>query len=116
MPRKHVIDLGLIATDPARDTLSGRPEGEASRGTLNLGDNVVDEIEVVVPPHVRVVTPSFFIGLLAASLKDVEAARRVHIQGATPTTEKMWERARSAMFGTFSPFDNLPRRHGLFGR
>lgn len=104
------LNLAKIVTDTGRDTLAGREEGESSRKALNLDNfGTIEDILIVVPTHVRVITPSFFIGLLAGSLRDRRAAEHVQLKGATPTTQQMWERAKSAMFGTYSPFDNLPK-------
>lgn len=103
-----VVDLSQIARDETRDTLAGRSEGEASRNSLKLGaKGILMDLEIRIPRHVRVITPSFFIGLLGGSFRDRASAERVRLSGATATTIDMWERAKSAMFGSFSPFDNL---------
>lgn len=104
------IDLGKIAVEKNRDTISGRATGERARAVLDVdADHVRDVIEIVVPEHVKVVTPSFFIGLLEDVVPALVRPEAVRILGANTDTKLNLDHALNTIATTASPFGDLLR-------
>lgn len=111
MPMK--IDLANIAVDVHRDTISGRATGEAAAQRLNLPATLDEDHRLVisVPSHVRVITPSFFIGLLSTVLRSYrtkdDAKAVVALDGASDATTFNFDHALSTIVSPGTPFDKL---------
>ncbi len=119
------IDLIEIAKSDSRDTISGRPTGSAARERFNLTDfhaSPANQIDIYVPDHVRVVTPSFFIGLLGGSIGEGvsldEAQNLVHLHNESDTTSLNLKHALTTMLRKKSLFSNVSKptlKEKLFG-
>lgn len=110
------IFLTEIARDPERDTISGRDTGRAARLRFGLSHplGAEDDIAIVVPDHVRVVTPSFFVGLLSKAIANLgspgDAYRRVRLQNATDTTNLNFLHAITTLLSAESPFSGVGKK------
>jgi hypothetical protein len=64
------LDLNPLTEDGRVHNLTGRDLGRRARENLGLSDldAGVDSVEVLVPDHVYLITPSFFIGMFAKSV------------------------------------------------
>ncbi|WP_282608423.1 hypothetical protein [Pelagibius sp. Alg239-R121] len=115
-----VIDLSEIATDRRRDTISGRETGRATRERLGVSEQITgsDQVEIRIPEHVRVITPSFFVGLLASDislLESIDDAKEVFtLTNASDTTQLNFDHAVSTILGRGSPFDSIQSRQKKF--
>ena len=123
-PAMKMIDLLEIAADRSRDTISGRRTGEAARDRYDLNSPLEPEeiLRIMVPQHVRVITPSFFVGFLARAVSNMgspsEARMRVRLENASSTTKLNLAHALTSLLTTDSPFSalqNKPTRKRLFG-
>lgn len=66
------VDLSILTREGAR-VLIGHEKGLAARARLELDalDGVADEVTVVIPDHLRTLTPSFVQGLFAKSIHNL---------------------------------------------
>jgi len=64
------IDFDELTEGGRVHNLTGRDLGRRAREQLNLEelDKSDDEVRILVPDHIYLITPSFFIGMFAASV------------------------------------------------
>ena len=64
------IDLAPLTAGGAVAVISGRERGEGARRDFDLPglDTLEETINVLVPEHVRAITPSFVLGMFGASV------------------------------------------------
>ena len=107
------IDLIELAQDPQRDIISGREVGRRAAGRFELTHPVGpgQDIVIILPDHVRVVTASFFTGLLSRAVANMgsadEARRRVVLNRASDTTKLNLFHALNTLLAKRSPLDSL---------
>jgi hypothetical protein len=102
---KHVIDLGQYVTKGVT-VLAGRERGELARSKLDLTrlDEEGVRFEVRVPESLATVTMSFFLGLLADSVRTLtpDAFRERYVFSG-PYAEEMREELIVTAMRTASP-------------
>ncbi len=72
------IDLGVLAGNGAVRNISGRPRGLSARIDFGLDELDADtevDVEIVIPEYMDSITPSFFQGLLEASMRRFDMDR-----------------------------------------
>jgi hypothetical protein len=101
---KSVIDLGRYVTSGVT-VLAGRERGEEARSALDLDrKDSVEEFTVVIPRTLATVTMSFFLGLLAPTVRKLGATEfrsRFDFQG--PDSEELREELIAKALRTASP-------------
>lgn len=119
-PQMAVINLAEIAADPNRDTISGRSAGEAARKRLGL-EEIHDRamVRIDIPAHVRVVTPSFFIGLLGDTVSSSrtyeEAKARFVLSESSAVTRMNLDHAIAGLFRSGTAMSQSSGSRSLFG-
>lgn len=118
--RAITIDLARIVQERSRDIISGRPTGRSARDMYGLVSPVGkdESIEVLVPEHIRVVTPSFFMGLLSIAVSEMnslsDALSRITLINASDTTHLNLDHALRTLLATGSPFEGLKKQRRRF--
>lgn len=112
----YIVDIANIPNSETRDTLSGREEGRAAIEALAVHEQAIDkacEIVVRVPEHTKLITPSFFIGLLSKLVSNKpldEAGVKITLDGqADSVTSENLEVALANLQLTDSPFAKLKK-------
>lgn len=66
----ETLDLSPLTEDGRVHNLTGRELGQRARKSFDVEtlDSSDDPVDVIVPDHVYLITPSFFIGMFAKSV------------------------------------------------